>query len=90
MKTIVTVGKNKGKEFIGSYGFENCTVEQKMNDRSGKEVIIIQYADGKLSGALTKKSTIDETLHDWLWQMRQNGYEEEQIQLAVDKVKKFF
>lgn len=44
----------------------------------------------EVSGALTKKETMEDTIHDWLYIMRQNGHEEEQIQLAIDKIKKFF
>lgn len=90
MKNIVTAGKNKGKEYIGTYGFENCKVEQEKDPQTEKDVIIITYSDGKLSGALTKKETMEDTIHDWLYIMRQNGHEEEQIQLAIDKIKKFF
>ena len=89
MKKFVTAGKNKGREYEGRYGFEDCIVTEE-TDNNNIKYIMIQYSDGDLSGALTKKDTIEETLHDWLWIMRDNGYEEEQIQLAVEKVKKFF
>lgn len=81
---IITAGENKGKEYIGRYGFEDCTVDQVNNS------IIIKYSDGCLSGALEKKSTLEETIKDWLYIMRKNGHEEEQIQLAIDKIKLFF
>lgn len=55
MKNIITAGKYKGMEYDGTFGFENCTVEQERDEHSGKDVIIIKYEDGKLSGALTKK-----------------------------------
>lgn len=81
---VITAGKNKGREYIGRYGFEDCTVEQV------KDSIIIKYSDGNLSGSLKKKSTLEETINDWLYFMRKNGHEEEQIELAIEKIKKFF
>lgn len=90
MKNIITAGKYKGMEYEGTFGFENCTVTQERDEHSGKDVIIIKYEDGTLSGALTKKDTLEETLKDWKHIMLKNGHEEEQIDLAVEKVKKFF
>lgn len=90
MKNIITAGKYRGMEYEGTFGFENCTVEQKRDKNSGKDVIIIKYEDGTLSGALTKKDTLEETLKDWKHVMIQNGYEVEQINIAVEKVRKFF
>lgn len=90
MKNIITAGKYKGMEYEGTFGFENCTVEQERDEHSGKDVIIIKYQDGKLSGALAKKSTLEETIKDWKHVMLKNGYEEAQINLAVEKIKKFF
>lgn len=49
MKNIVTAGKFKGREYVGRFGFENCTVSQETY-KNNEEVIIIKYSDGTLSG----------------------------------------
>ena len=89
MKNIVTAGKFKGREYVGRFGFENCTVSQETY-KNNKEVIIIKYSDGTLSGALRKYPTLEETVRDWKYVMIQNGEEEEQVQIAIDKIKPFF
>lgn len=65
--------------------FNDCTVTS--GNYKGKEVVIIQFANGELAGALTKKPTFDETMHDFLYVMRDNGYSEDDIAVAVKKVK---
>lgn len=89
MKRIITAGKYKGMEYEGRfYQFENCIVTEEPSEDGSR--IVIQHEDGTLSGVMRKKSTLEETLHDWLYCMRKNGFQEEQIQLAVEKAKKFF
>lgn len=89
MKKVITAGKNKGKEHIDVYGYEDCTVEEKV-DKNGVSHIILRYADGKLALATNKKATFEETVRDFLYTRREAGDKEEQLQLALDKIRKLF